>query len=101
MPGLQEGLYLTRIPLKTVNPKIINPFRTEVHLVEFIPFSAIAWAMDYNLYNSNRVCSLLLLNTLEFRCYIQGIEFIKEKLFAYVGRKTKAGVEVPHFPWVV
>jgi hypothetical protein len=90
-----NGIYLTRLPRKT-GPDTNNRFGTNVPWVEYIPFDQIAWAMRYG--NNH---SILLLNTLEFRCYIQNLGYIKEKVCQFVGYQAKAGIACPRFPWVV
>jgi hypothetical protein len=94
-----SGVYLTRLPLRTADPKMRNQFGTEVPLVEFIPFNQIAWASPYSTKHKQGI--IVLLNTLEFRCYIQTLDFLNLKVCEFVGRQAKAGLESPQFPWVL
>lgn len=95
----QTGVFLTRIPLRVPDPRAKNEFSTTIPLVEFIPFTQIAWAMPYT--DGKTVGTLILLNTLEFRGYVQSVEFIKTKVCEFVGRNARAGVSSPSFPWVM
>lgn len=98
---VRNGMYLTRVPLKVPDPKVRNPFGTDVNLVEFIPFNQIAWAAPYTYKEGQGIGTLLLLNTLEFRCYLQNLEIVKQKVCEFVGRNARAGIPSPEFPWVI
>lgn len=95
----EPGIYLTRVPGKTQPEGTPNQFGSDNPLLEYVPFSQIAWASTYVV--GPETMTLILLNTLEFRCYLQSIEFVKQKVCEFVGRNAKEGKSSPSFPWIL
>ncbi len=92
-----QGVFLTRISNGV--KKEDNMYQTNTPLVEFIPFNQIAWVLPYHGRHPSN--TLILLNSFEFRCYVQSFDFIREKVCQFVGRNAKAGITSPPFYWVI